>query len=406
MLYLKFDGLDQLVSLCSCADEYKDIQTFFSAWPSMIVSQGSITQNTGIELSCKKNVDGNAYYSVDAPWLPLPFIDDTLACALCNLSIEMINGFCREHEMLCMHGAVVRLGAHSILLLGTNRAGKSALAVRLMAQGHQVLGDDLVGLNGDGTAFSFGIAPRLRLPLPPSTVLTDFVQRHAGCQDRHYLYLTPGTIPLAPHGSGIQLSHIILLQRHEGSKKALIPLSAQNALLRLLPRYIMQGGDAGKLLQQAGKLAARLPLLLLLYNDLDTAVDCLQEELLRHKEPADKGQHFEQMMLTTVLSSRDMQLQKRKVARIPGRRPYLQRPGVRLLRQDQKLFLISPVGNALHRLNPMGQAIWQMMEKPLSQWQAIGLLAEAFPGIEMIRIKNDIARLFQDLRQAGLIMAA
>ena len=60
-------------------------------------------------------------------------------------------------------------------------------------------------------------------------------------------------------------------------------------------------------------------------------------------------------------------------------------------------------GNALYRLTPLGCALWQMLEQPLSEAQAVALLAEAFPQAGRRRIAQDVRALFEALRRHGLI---
>ena len=60
-----------------------------------------------------------------------------------------------------------------MLMFGANRAGKSVLTARLMAAGHIGCGDDMIGMTEEGEIVSFGIPPRLRLPLPRSRPCPD-----------------------------------------------------------------------------------------------------------------------------------------------------------------------------------------------------------------------------------------
>ncbi|MBQ3059473.1 MAG: PqqD family peptide modification chaperone [Desulfovibrio sp.] len=410
MICLSFAHLSLPVYLRGCTSLPQEIQNFFAAWPFTTI-QPAREYPHGPSLTMGADAKGRALYTVDAPWLPTHFQEDSLACALCNLSIEMIIAVCREHGLLCLHAAALRMGRHMPLLLGSNGAGKSSLAARLMANGHTGYGDDLVGMSGQGTALSFGIAPRLRLPLPPSPTLAAFVHSCQGISDARYCYLDPASVALARHGEEKPVSHCILLQRRQGADARLRPLPPQTALLRLLPRYIMQCGEAAPLLQQAAALAGRLPVLLLRYDSVDAAAACLEQYLelyapIDHENaPCIALSEVRQAGTGHVPLPTGRGVRRRRPGKAPARQRWQQRSGVRVLRHGRQLFLSAPAGSALHRLNPLGQAVWSLLESPLSMAEAAGLLAEAFPGTGRERIRKDTARLFQDLCLAGLIVA-
>lgn len=428
---LLFQGVPQPIRLQGAAEVLHpfmaELHTFFALWPFREVTPQT---GPGITLHCTWDADGCPLFRVDAPWLPVPFEDTSPTCALCNLSIELVSAECRAGtDLLCLHAAAVRLDGVCVLLLGTNNVGKSSLVACLLADGHVAYGDDLLGLGHDGEIHAFGIAPRLRLPLPPSARVAAFAQGHAGSHDAHYLYLDPARIPLAPHGTTAVPQAVVLLQRRAGASPRLLELTSQTALLRLLPRFIMLGGDAIPLLERATALAQRVPVFVLRYGSLDTGAACLAKELARSLADRPCQARIPKWVIpdsresgaeagTTgdvkrpgcpkrvspagaCLGGRRLRL--RRGRRAPALVLYRQRPGVRLIRQGKQGFLTSVAGHGLYRLNTLGQAIWALLESPLSRREAASLLLEAFPAEPPSRIHNDIARLFQDLHRAGLI---
>ena len=101
-----------------------------------------------------------------------------------------------------------------MLMFGANRAGKSVLTARLMAAGHIGCGDDMIGMTDEGEIVSFGSPPRLRLPL------------------------------LAPFGSRSGVNCALVLERTSGARPKFVPLSQDEGLTRILPRWIMRQGTA------------------------------------------------------------------------------------------------------------------------------------------------------------------
>jgi len=78
----------------------------------------------------------------------------------------------QRRDLLCLHAAAVEIADGLLVLLGTNHAGKSTLAAALAALGHRFVCDDelIVDLSGSQPiGIALGAAPKLRLPLPPTT---------------------------------------------------------------------------------------------------------------------------------------------------------------------------------------------------------------------------------------------
>ncbi len=387
-----FSGISQPVRFTCCASLIAQARIFFQAWPFIVCPCGE--ENPVITV---REIPGEEEcYRIDACWLSSPLKQTTQTCILCDLAIEMIEAFRAGHgHLLCLHGAAVAgSGKDAVLLLGDNRSGKSSLVVRLMAEGLISYGDDLVGVTSEHAVMSFGVPPRLRLPLPPSEILAAFVRSHPGIGDGVYQYLD-AEVPLAGFGQSRPLGRIVILQRHQGVQPRFVPLAHNETLLDLLPRYIMREGEAPIILEQAGQMA-QLPTALFQYSDLDEAARYLIHELDNPDRPTaefpDSGNRKQKR--TRSISFRHRHIPETE---------YVQVPSIHLHMQNGECFLTDASGNALYHLNVLGQAVWRMLAAPLSEAEAVRLLRQTFPRIPGNRIAHDMERLFFDLRQANLV---
>ena len=69
-------------------------------------------------------------------------------------------------------------------------------------------------------------------------------------------------------------------------------------------------------------------------------------------------------------------------------------------------FLVDPQSDALFHLNPLGAALWNLLEQPVSLEEAASVVAAAFPEQPAGALREDTARLFRELANCGLIRAA
>lgn len=68
----------------------------------------------------------------------------------------------------------------------------------------------------------------------------------------------------------------------------------------------------------------------------------------------------------------------------------------------EELFLVEVAGGAIHRLNPTGRLVWQLLaHEPLAPLELAELLAEHF-GQPLPRVLEDLRELLADLAGAGL----
>ena len=186
-----FAGVPGAVRLHDCEGLLPALDAFFRLWPHAPQPAGLPTISgmlpSGLHETAPLLVitpQGRGY-RLRSPWLPAPRYEPSRACLLCSLAIELVAACCHAcPRLISLHAAAVCLHGRTLVFCGDNRAGKSTLVARLMAGAARGLGDDLLGLHR-GKIFSFGVAPRLRLPPPSSPALKRFMNERPGIRDRH-----------------------------------------------------------------------------------------------------------------------------------------------------------------------------------------------------------------------------
>lgn len=323
------------------------------------------------------------------------------AAFLCSLSIEMVMACCAARpELLRLHAAAVAGHGRGLLLCGTHHAGKSVLTARLLAAGWTGFGDDMVALTPSGELFSFGIAPRLRLPLPASPALRSFVAARRGCGDRSAVYLDAAQSGTAAWGATHAAHAVVILRRVASGPVRLRALGEADGVTALLQRSLFDAGQAAATLDAACALLRRLPCVQLSYADADRAAQCLTSWAGRglpavaapaaSPPPLPSSPHAE----AAAPESADCR---------PSCRLWRRREGVAFRQVALEGYLSNAEGTALYRLTPLGCVLWRMLEQPLSEAQAVELLDETFPQVGRTRIAQDVNGLFEALRRRRLV---
>lgn len=82
---------------------------------------------------------------------------------------------------------------------------------------------------------------------------------------------------------------------------------------------------------------------------------------------------------------------------------YQQKPDVHVRQMEGQVFLADPDTDVLFHLDPIGSAVWRLLEQPTPMNDIIALLSDAFPDAEESRIETDVSALFNQLIDNGLI---
>ena len=181
----------------------------------------------------------------------------------------------------CLHAGAVRIGDGLVCLTGQSRAGKSTLCGELLAAGHQLYCDDVLPI--DPVTFEgigMGIAPVLRLPAPatPRARIAAFSAARLGPRSRNRAYLAVEGGRVAPFGSRAPVRHIVLLERKEGEKARLVPLSVADTLRELIMRNFGSRADTRVALAKLHTVVAAAHCHRLIYSDLREAADLIERQ--------------------------------------------------------------------------------------------------------------------------------
>ncbi len=181
----------------------------------------------------------------------------------------------------CLHAGAVRIGEGLVCLIGRGRAGKSTLCGELLAAGHQLYCDDVLPIDPQThEGIGMGIAPVLRLPAPatPRARIAAFAAARLGPRSRSRAYLAVEEGRIAPFGSRAPVRHIVLLERKEGEKARLVPVSVADTLRELIIRNFGSRADVRVALGKLHTVVAAARCQRLIYSDLRQAADLIARQ--------------------------------------------------------------------------------------------------------------------------------
>jgi hypothetical protein len=287
-------------------------------------------------------------------------------------------------------------------------AGKSTLAVRLAAAGAPVYTDDVLAVTSSGDqGVAFGVAPRLRLPLPHDAgrQFRRFVARHRGPSNKRYLYLNlpPGT--QAPHGRQAPIGGFVLLDRQPSGRAELVPASKGQVLRRVIVQHFARSFAATVMVDRLRGLLERVPCFSLRYSHLDDAVAVLQERFAKwppvtpeQKVPA----HVRWAAPRQSMRADGPEGWTDDTASVPR---FRQHAAVALHAFDGEIFLVDPRDQSIYHLNLVGAGLWRLLREASTATEAIDVLQAAFPSVDPQRIEHDVTALLGDLLANDLIAA-
>lgn len=82
---------------------------------------------------------------------------------------------------------------------------------------------------------------------------------------------------------------------------------------------------------------------------------------------------------------------------------YIRSEGITERQVDDVVFLVNPGNEALYHLNPLGAALWRLLEEETSGEQAAGIICQAFPEADATTVKADIVKLISELADHHLV---
>ena len=191
--------------------------------------------------------------------------------AVCDFHYEFIDWYAdRNPAHFCVHMAAVEFGGGAVLFPAIQKTGKSTLALHCAQQGHRLLGDDVVAVDGaTSEAITLGLLPRMRLPLHDSFKpdFVNFVARHAGLSDERWQYVALGDEQIAPCGTRVPISGIVLLDRRREGPASIARAAPSAALKAMIDRNFGVLDDPGRIFDCFHALVRRVDCLVLTYSD-------------------------------------------------------------------------------------------------------------------------------------------
>ncbi len=391
-LHLEFDGLSRQIALTDCREINASFATVFRGWQ---ILEAAAAEQPPI-LSLGKTRTG---YRLEGDWLAKPIVRRDRVDALCGFIAEFIRAFVNDDQrLLCLHGAAAEFAGRLVVFPNRYRAGKSVLSACLAAAGVRLFADDVLPIGGpDDLGMAPGIVPRLRLPLPdnlaPST--RDFIQERQGPKGKKYLYLDLAEAELASHGTCAPIGGFVLLVRTAGVKPTFEPVDPGEMLRDVIWQNFAREAPAPEILERLERIVLRARCLRLRYERADEAAELLKETF----------------SIWPMQSSDSEAPEPTAPAPMPLEPPsdipagcYLRNPTVTERRVGAEHFLANPQGMAIHHLNPVGAAVWQLMAEPSSLDQLVDPLHAAFPEVPRTQIEQDVCNLLDVLIAKRLVI--
>ncbi|MEX1235302.1 MAG: PqqD family protein [Roseovarius sp.] len=384
------------VDVAGCDVLGEALATVMPAWGITVAKARASEAPGGADRSaiCQ---EGDGTYCFQSCWGESPLTGLGIAGATCGAVADLIQAYVDARpDVLGLHCGAIRIGGHLVAFTGSYRAGKSTLVTRLASEtGCALFCDDILPVDAAGTAMALGVQPRLRLPLPDG-VTPAFREEVAGrltVKDHRYGYVrNPGQ---APFGTRAPLAAMVVLRRQDGARARLHRLPTSQAAAFLIRQNIADPGDPEAHYDRISSLAEGLVCLTLVYCDLEEAVALVRStfwatEIPRHETPLGPALPVEEP---------DERAQPADLSA-----HYARAGDVITRRIGDDTFLWQMKGRNFFSLNPIGGAIWTLLELPQSGTDIATTLHEVFPETPAPSINHDVAKLLGQLQDRGLVV--
>jgi hypothetical protein len=321
---------------------------------------------------------------------------------ICDLIVDLNWSRLRQRpELLCLHAAGVQMGDGLVVFPSGRRAGKSTLTAELARRGHRVFSDDVIAVDmaasGTVAGIATGIAPRLRLPLPPEAPeeFCAWVAADPGPANRQYKYLTDAGV--AEYGTARPIAAVVVLDRVDGNAP---PALTQIGMDKVLPILIYQNfgrfPHAGRILAGFAAMARDLPCLRLTYGSFSAAADFLEARVAGGLLSATAA------IAPAPDAPPTPDFDSDRAPYDPAAR-YRRRPGFQAVDAGGEALVADASGLGIFRLGPGMLPIWHLLADPMRSDQIEGVLGEVFPDVPRDQLNRDTDSALRDLHKAGLI---
>ncbi len=396
--HIRFDGLRRPVRLTDCRELLEGFEQVFHGWHFHEVA-GDLDDPPII--SIRGTEKG---YVLESPWLEAPLRYRDPVSAVCAFIVDLIRGQVDDDpDLLCLHGAAAEFAGRLVVFPSVYRAGKSVLSACLAAQGQRLFADDVLPIAApQDHGVAPGIMPRLRLPLPddldPET--RSFLDSRRGLAGQRYLYLELSREELAERGTTAPVGGFVLLERDPEARPTLSPIREGELLRQVIWQNFARSRPAPRIMERTRRLVQSARRFRLRYAKAQQAVDLLKETFTDWPDSGAAG--LAGPAGDAAAAPIPVRVAKgRETAIPPG--CYLRRPEATEMTVDGERFLADPAGQAIHHLNPVGSALWQLLAEPMSIAEMTDLLQAAFPDVARQRLEEDVRALVTSLADRGLV---
>ncbi|SLN49193.1 hypothetical protein PEL8287_02569 [Roseovarius litorisediminis] len=389
---LQIVDIPHAVNLHDAPDVGRALDTVMPGW---IHSKRQYHPTSPIPATTIRRKDDGSY-DFRSRWTHRALQNLGLAGATCAVVADLSQAFCDAHPgTLGLHCGAVCIGGHLVALTGPYHAGKTTLVTRLATeQGISLFCDDILPVLPDGRAYSLGVQPRLRLPLPPKVTpeFHAFVDAHLTVRDKRYGFVDMPN--LATRGSRAPLAGFVILSRKEGVAASLHQVDIAETASYLIRQNIADPGAVDTHFDQIVAMAENVVCLKLQYSDLEDAVPLIRDAFSGDKIPSPN------IEIGPPCPPEPDEID----CKIADLHLVYQRNDLVIPRQiGSDTFLWQIEERNFYSLNQIAAAIWTLLETPATGLTIAGILQEAFPACEAEKIEKDTAELLGFMRSRNLV---
>jgi len=321
------------------------------------------------------------------------------ACAIVArlLQLRMLE----ERNLLCLHAAAVEVEGGLVVMPCRYRAGKSLLAAAFAATGRRIFNDDVVMLDpASREAVAPGIAPRLRHPLPAGLDVAtgEFIERHRGASDRHYLYLDLPDTLMARQGERAAIRAFVLLDRRESGAAKLARVGSGDLLRQLIWQNFARAGTPERILETLAGQVEAADCLQLTYSSLTEARQLLSDHFSvgGAKEPRATAQ-------AELCPERTASAWNKAIPDLSSDARLRRNGNARRSERAGEVFLTSSEGGNIVHLNALASCLWTLLAEPLTYREVLATFRSAFPTTPLQVLDCDLRMTIANFQAEGLL---
>lgn len=308
-------------------------------------------------------------------------------------------------DWLCLHCAACKIGGGLVLFPNKRRVGKSTLATVMGMKGVPIFTDDFLAITINDeeelAGIASGTAARMRMPWPNTLTpqMKGKLERSMIASSKAYSYHTnPGALPVR-RGRKSPIRSLVLLNRDDAREKAYLePIAKEKVLTAIIIQNFARARNAERILAILHFLASNIETYQLSFSSAEDAADAMID-FFSIAEIA-KAPRLPKTLLSAYPEGLPIQ-PVRKVAFEPNT-SVKQSNEITSHEIEGAIFLADQNGYGIHKLNPIGAAIWKLLADPVTVLEIEEIIIVAFPDTPANQIRDDIEVLIQKFLTVGL----